>query len=188
MPSAEFLELYDLDPSVYSRYEVSTQYNITSRVRMEGYEFDYKQALTFLPHFARGLQVFANASAQRATGPAADNFTGYIPRTYNWGASLSRDKFNLKMNWNYRGRQRRGLVTGRGIEPNTYNWGSKRLYIDLTGDYALTRRLTLFGSIRNLNNATEDFKIAGPNTPLISQLRQRQDYGASWVFGVRGNF
>ncbi len=187
-PSAEFLELYDLDPSVYGRYDVSTQYNITSRVRMEGYEFDYKQALTFLPPFARGVQVFANASAQRATGPAADNFTGYVPRTYNWGASLSREKFNLKMNWNYRGRQRRGLVTGRGIEPSTYNWGSKRLYIDLTGDYALTKRITVFGSIRNLNNATEDFKIAGPNTPLIAQLRQRQDYGASWVFGVRGNF
>ncbi|MBL9212064.1 MAG: hypothetical protein JNL92_16520, partial [Opitutaceae bacterium] len=187
-PSPEFLALYDLDPSVYGLYEVSTQFNITSRVRMEGYEFDYKQALAFLPHFARGLQVFANASVQRATGPAAANFSGYVPRTYNWGASLSREKFNLKMNWNYRGRQRRGLVTGRGIEPNTYNWGSKRLYIDVTGDYALTRRISVFGSIRNLNNATEDFKIAGPNTPLIAQLRQRQDYGASWVFGVRGNF
>jgi hypothetical protein len=35
---------------------------------MTGLEFDYKQALTFLPQWARGVQVFANASALRATG------------------------------------------------------------------------------------------------------------------------
>jgi hypothetical protein len=34
--------------------------------RMTGCEFDYKQALTFLPHWARGVQVFANATATRA--------------------------------------------------------------------------------------------------------------------------
>ncbi len=187
-PTPEFLALYDLDPDVYGRYDVSTQFNIASTVRMEGLEFDYKQALTFLPPWARGVQVFANASAQRATGQAADNFSGYIPRTYNWGLSLGRDKYNLKLNWNYRGRQRRGLVTGRGIDASTFNWGSKRLYIDLTGEYRLHRRITAFGSIRNLGNATEDFKVFGPNTPVEARFRQRQDYGASWVFGLRGNF
>ncbi len=185
-PSPEFLSLYDLDPDLYGRYDASTQFNIASTVRMQGLEFDYKQALTFLPHWARGVQVFANASAQRATGPAASNFSGYIPRTYNWGVSLSRERYSLKMNWNYRGKQRRGLQTGRGIEPETYNWGSKRLYIDLTGEVRLFRSITAFGSIRNLRSATEDFKVYGPSTPDWGKFRQRQDYGASWVFGLRG--
>ena len=65
---------------------------------MTGLEFDYKQALTFLPHWARGVQVFANASAQRATGDASSNFQGYVPRSGSWGASLSRPKFNVKFN------------------------------------------------------------------------------------------
>ena len=52
--------------------------------------FNYKQALTFLPHWARGVQVFANASAQRATGPRSANFAGYVPRSGSWGISLTR--------------------------------------------------------------------------------------------------
>ncbi len=184
----ELLATYDLDPATYGGYEFSTQYNVPGVLTMTGLEFDYRQALTFLPAWARGVQVFANATALRATGEGADNFAGFIPRTFNWGASLTREKFNLRMNWNYRGRQRRGLVTGAGIEPSTYNWGNKRLYIDLIGEYRLTRQLSLFGNLRNLNDATEDFEVAGPSTPPVAQFRQRTDFGALWTFGLKGRF
>ena len=43
----EFLAVYALDPAVYDTYDVVTQYNLDGVVRMEGYEFNYKQALTF---------------------------------------------------------------------------------------------------------------------------------------------
>ena len=185
----QFLELYNLDPEVYGDYAVSTNTNVDTRVRMEGLEFDYKQALTFLPPWARGVQVFANASATRATGEGAANFAGYIPRVFNWGASLSRPSYSLRANWNYRGRQRRGLIAvGRSIEPNTYDWGSKRLYIDLSGEYVLGRGIAAFASIRNLNDATEDVERAGPNTPPHAQFRQREDFGALWTIGIKGTF
>jgi iron complex outermembrane receptor protein len=184
----EFLALYGLDPSIYGGYEVSTQYNLPGRVRTEGLDFSYKQALTFLPAWARGVQVFANASAQRATGVASDNFSGYIPRSGSWGVSLTRQKYNARINWNYRGRQRRGLITGTGIEPGTYNWGSKRLYIDISGEYSLTRRIGLFVNLRNINDATEDMKVAGPSTPAQAQFRQRLDFGSLWTLGVKGTF
>ena len=185
----EFLAPYNLDPDVYGEYAVSTNANLDTRVRMEGVEFDYKQALTFLPPWARGVQIFANASATRASGEAASNFAGYVPRIYNWGVSLSRPKYNLRANWNYRGRQRRGLIaTGRSIEANTYDWGSKRLYIDLSGEYNLGKRFAVFGSLRNLNDATEDVERAGPNTPPQAQFRQREDFGSLWTFGLKGTF
>ncbi len=185
----EFLSLYDLDPDEYGVYDVTTNHNLDSTVRMTGLEFDYKQALTFLPPWARGIQVFANASALRATGEGAANFAGYVPRSGSWGWSLTRPKYVLRMNWNYRGAQRRGLIAvGRSIEPNTYNWGSKRLYLDVTADYILNRRFTLFGSMRNIHNQTEDSKIYGPNTPSYAKFRQRVDYGSAWTFGVRGQF
>ena len=57
----EFLALYGLDPVLYDPYQVSTQYNLDTTVRMEGVDVNYKQALTFLPRWARGVQVFANA-------------------------------------------------------------------------------------------------------------------------------
>jgi outer membrane receptor protein involved in Fe transport len=187
--TSEFLQLYSLEPDVYGDYDVSTNYNLQSTVRMTGLEFDYKQALTFLPQWARGVQVFANASAQRATGEGAANFAGYIPRYGSWGISLTRPKYLFKANWNYRGTQRRGIVAaGRSIEANTYNWGSKRLYIDLTGEYNFLKRYTVFANMRNIGDATEDFKIYGPSTPSYARFRSRTDYGSAWTFGVRGTF
>ena len=184
----EFLALYGLDPAVYDPYDVSTQFNIQSGVRMEGVDFNYKQVLTFLPAWARGLQVFANGSAQRALGDASSNFAGYIPRSGSWGISLTRQKYNVRVNWNYRGRQRRAAVTGAGLEPGTFNWGSKRLYIDVLGEYYLWKRFALFGNLRNAGDATEDTEIRGPSTPAHAQFRQRIDYASLWTFGIKGTW
>lgn len=184
----QFLAHYGLDPVTYDSFQVATQYNLDSTVRTQGFDVNYKQALTFLPRWARGVQVFANGSAQRVTGPQAANFTGYIPRSGSWGVSLSREKYNLRLNWNYLGRQRRGLVTGRGIEPGTYIWGSKRSYIDLTGEYSIRKHFALFANLRNINDPTDDQETAGPNTPAVAQFRQRADFGSLWTFGIKGTF
>ena len=184
----EFLSLYGLDANLYDPFQVATQENLTTTVRMEGIDINYKQALTFLPRWARGLQLFANGSAQRATGDGATNFTGYIPRTGSWGLSLSRENYNVRLNWNYIGRQRRGIVTGRSIEAGTYNWGSKRSYIDVTAEYSLTRRLALFANLRNVNDPTDDVEIHGPTTPDAAQFRQRAEFGSLWTVGLKGTF
>ncbi len=184
----EFLSLYGLDDATYGRYDVSTQYNVTGTVKMSGVEFDYKQALTFLPSWARGLQVFANASALRATGDDTADFAGYVPRSYNWGLSLSRAKYNLRANWNYRGRNRQGPVTGRSIEASTFTWGSKQLFIDLQGEYYLGKRFAVFANLRNVGDATNDSQIYGPSTPANARFRQRTTYGSLWSFGVKGSF
>jgi iron complex outermembrane receptor protein len=186
--SPEFLALYGLDDATYGRYDVSTQYNVEGTVKMSGVEFDYKQALTFLPSWARGLQVFANASALRATGDATADFAGYVPRTYNWGLSLTRAKYNVRANWNYRGLSRGNPVTGRSIEPGTYNWTSKFLFLDLQGEYHLRRGFALFANFRNIGDATNDTQIYGPSTPEHAQFRQRTTYGSLWSFGVKGSF
>ncbi len=184
----DFLALYGLDPATYGVYDVATQYNVDGTVRMEGFDVSYKQALTFLPPWARGVQVFANAASQRATGAESDNFANYIPKTAAWGISLTRSKYSLKANWNYKGRHRRALVTGRSIGPNTYAWGSKRLFVDLIGEYQLSKRFALFGNVRNLRDTPEDFSRAGPDTPPVAEFRQREQYGALWILGVKGTF
>jgi TonB-dependent receptor len=185
----QLLELYGIDPAIYGDYSVATQANLADTLRTTGVDVSYKQSLTFLPRWARGIQVFANASAQRATGGGAENFAGYVPRSYNWGLSLTREKFNLRANWSYRGRQRLGLVAaGASIEPGTYNWGSKKLTLDLQGEYSLVRAVALFVYLRNVNNGTEDFEIAGLSTPPHAQFRSRQDLGSLWTVGLKGTF
>jgi iron complex outermembrane receptor protein len=187
-PTPEFLELYSIDAATYGRYDVATQYNIAGKVRMTGAEFDYKQVLRFLPHWARGVQVFANATVLRATGDEDANFAGYVPRSYNWGVSLSRQKFNVRMNWNYRGMSRGDPVTGRSIVPGTFSWTSKFLFMDVQGEYVLHKRLSLFATFRNIGDATNDTQIFNPQTPEHAQFRQRTTYGSLWSFGVRGTF
>ncbi|HUR59694.1 MAG TPA: carboxypeptidase regulatory-like domain-containing protein [Opitutaceae bacterium] len=185
----EFLALYDIDDATYGRYDVSTQYNIPGKVRMTGAELDYKQVLKFLPHWARGVQVFANATALRTTGDEDANFSGYVPRSYNWGASLSREKFNLRVNWNYRGLARGDPVAaGRSIAPGTFNWTSKLLFMDVQGEYYLRKRFAVFAAFRNVADATNDTKIYGPETPEVARFRQRTTYGSLWSFGMKGSF
>jgi hypothetical protein len=188
-PTPAFLTLYGLDATAYESYDVATQENIPGTVRMTGFDVSYKQALTFLPHWARGVQVFANGSSQRAIGPAASNFAGYVPRSGSWGVSLARERFNLRVNWNYTGRQRRGAsAAGASIEPGTYTWGLKKLNIDVQGEYYFWKRIALFASLRNVGAAPEDIEISGPSTPALAQFRSRQDFGSLWTFGLKGTF
>ncbi len=185
----ELLALYGLNPVTYGDYDVSTQSNITTPVRSTGVSLNYKQALTFLPEWARGVRVFGNVSAQRVTGDVTGSFNGYTPRLANWGVSLSRPKFTAKLNWNYTGLKRLGPVAaGRSIEANTYNWSSKRLVIDFNAEHFLTKRLTLFCSLSNLLDDPVDNKIYGPSTPDYAKFRQRQNYGSLWTFGLKGTF
>ncbi len=186
-PTPEFLEVFGLDFDTYGPYDVSTTYNVPGNIRMTGLEFDFQQPLTFLPDWARGMRFFVNVSSQRAKG--TDNFQDMNPFVCNWGLSLSRPKWNIRINENYRGPQRRGPVTGRSIEAGTYNYRSKRLNIDLSAEYYLQRTLGVFVALRNFHGATEDTKLYGPSTPTYAKFRQRDDYGGSlWTAGIKGSF
>jgi hypothetical protein len=125
---------------------------------------------------------------QRATGVNAGQFAGFYPKSGNWGISLTRETYNVRLNWNYLGRARRGPVTGRSIEPGTFTWGSKRSYIDVTAERSLGRRFALFANLRNVNDPTDDVEIHGPSTPAAAQFRQRAEFGSLWTFGVKGSF
>jgi hypothetical protein len=191
VPTSEFLAIYGLDPALYGDYRVATQHNVEGIVRMTGVDMNYKQALTFLPHWARGVQVFANVSAQRATGPNLGAFTGsnYVPRSGSWGVSLTREKFNLRANWNYRGRQRRGEVAaGASIEPGTYNWQSSRVFLDLVGEFYFTRRIGAYFTLRNVGDTPDQREVEGPSTPSHAQFRSRELAGSLWTIGIKGTF
>ena len=187
----EFLALYGLDPSVYGKYDVATQYNLSTTTRVEGFDINYKQALTFLPPWARGIQVFGNLSRQRVTGGAADFFSGYQPKGANWGVSLTRPRYNLRVNFNYQGQRRQGAVTATGtdrIGPSIYTWRDDRLYIDVLGEITLRRNLAFFFNLRNVNDQTERTIVYGPSTPGSARFRQDTDFAALWTFGVKGSF
>jgi TonB-dependent receptor len=185
-----FLALYGLDPAIYGSYDVVTQQNLTSALRMSGWTFSYKQALTFLPTWARGVQVFANCTEQHLQGDesAKGNLQTFFPDG-ELGASLNRPAFNLRTNFSYRGKRRNGLITGLSIDPGTYNWNQSKLQIDVLGEYRLGKELSLFANLRNVNTALdEDIQNYGPQTPAYAKVQHLGDLGALWTIGVKGTF
>jgi hypothetical protein len=138
---------------------------------------------------SRGVQVFANIGATTLIGDDSGSFAGYIPRTYNWGVSLTRPRYNIRANWNYSGRARQSIVAaGRSIEPGTYTWGSKRLIVDLSGECLVYKRWSVFMNLSNFTDEPIDIEIAGPSTPEHAQFRSRTQYGAQWTFGLKTTF
>ncbi|MFM1749320.1 MAG: hypothetical protein RLZZ188_2986 [Verrucomicrobiota bacterium] len=183
-----FLSLYALDAETFGPFDVATQHNIQDSVRMTGYDFSYKQALTFLPHWARGLQAFANFSSQRPTGEASANFQGYVPLKASWGISLARERFSLRANWSYQGRSRNGAVTGASIPAGTYNYTVRRVFVDLLGEYNLNRRLSLYFTLRNVLDMPEQQEVDGPGVPQHATFRSAEFAGSLWTFGIKGTF
>jgi TonB-dependent receptor len=185
----EFLSLYNLDGAQYSGYEVSTQYNLPGTVRMSGYTVDYKQALTFLPEWARGVQVFGNISGLRTQGAESANLAGYIPRSINWGITLSRPKFTLRARWNYESESRQALAApGRSIGPSVYQWRTDRLAVSIGGEYRVWRGHALYFDITNLTNEPFEFQYYGPSTPEWAQRRTYTQTTPLVTFGVKGSF
>lgn len=184
-----FLALYALDPDEYGAYEVSTQYNVPGTTRMQGWDASYKQALTFLPHWARGIQVFANYSSRRTKARDLGSI-GFndIPYSGSFGVSLHRARYNLRVNCSFRDDQRRNLVTGNSIEPGTYVYTPARNTVDVLGEYTFWRRFAVFGNLRNVGDVPNEDAAEGPSTPGHAKLRLRERYGSLWTFGIKGTF
>ena len=188
-PSSEFLALYALDPAEYGAYEVATQYNVPGGTRMEGWDVSYKQALTFLPHWARGVQVFANYS-RRTTKSRDIGTIGFndIPYSGSFGVSLNRPRYSVRLNCSFRDDQRTSNPTGASIEPGTYVYTPARNTIDVLGEYNIWKTVALFANLRNIGDVPNEDAAEGPSTPAVAKLRLRERYGSLWTFGLKGTF
>ncbi len=184
------LEPWGLDPAVYGEklgYFVSTTQNVGS-ARVSGAEFDYRQNLTFLPGWARGFTAFANLTLQHLEGNQLASFTGFVGKTTNWGLSFSRPRFTVRLAVNLKGLVKQGQVINAGTEPGTFTYLMPRNSADLSLEYRLTRKLSVFASGRNVNEATDDTVVYGPSTARDRMLSSRADYRAYWNVGLKGTF
>lgn len=177
--------LYAIDPALYSNLtRVSTSQNVGA-ARLNGIEFNYKQGLTFLPHWARGIQIMANGTLQRVIGAnAVPDFSGFITQTTNAGISLNRERYSMKVNWNHRGRQKQGLFAG----PNYFNYQVPKDIVDVNAEFRPRRNLTVFLSIRNLLNQSENGDRYNDQTPTYARGYNSGGFVPLYNLGVRGTF
>lgn len=188
----ELLELYGLpDDPAYLAYEVATTTN-TGDARITGFEFSYRQSLTFLPHWARGFQVFVNGTRMSLDGSATADFTGFNPSAYAGGINFIRPRYFIKLAVTHQGETRRGAVgvsAANGIPAGTYNYQDARTRWSISAQYSLSRRFALYGSVTDFNGGFNPTTLRyAPGTPKYARPQRYQELGYYTTFGVKGSF
>ena len=172
--SAEELGLGD----DYPGYVFTTTAN-AGEVRLEGYELEYRQLLTFLPNALRGFGVFASYSTNRFSDPVIRAaVTGGQPTTGSGslGLTFRRNRFNAAARASYRPEY--DSLENNIIEPSL-------IRVNVSADYQFSPRLSVFMSARNLTNALA-FNSRNMGTPGTTARSTYRQHGVSWVLGVKG--
>lgn len=184
----EFLALYNLDSVEYQSFLLATQVNAGAG-RLTGFEISYRQALRFLPRWARGIQVFANYTRQRVEGGPQADFAEFVPETINSGITVARGKFLLKLSSNLRGDRLPTLVTAATAPANTSVRTLKEHKVDVTAEYQFLKQLSLYAAMSNvLGDANRNQRYA-PTTPDYARPPTVAGYyGRLVTVGIKGQF
>jgi iron complex outermembrane receptor protein len=170
---------FGVDDPDFSAYTFRSTRNSDSLQRYRNLDFNYNQTLGFLPsEYLRGINFsftysrsYANQRRQNLAPHRVTSRLGYAYRRFNGalGVIWADDK----------------------PESGTYGryFGAITKY-DLTMSFKLTSHASLYVQGRNITNV-KDLWYQGPATlpeGTGAYLRQMEEYGANWVFGVKGTF
>ncbi|MFM8617274.1 MAG: TonB-dependent receptor domain-containing protein [Opitutaceae bacterium] len=185
----ELLDRYGLDgdPSLLA-YRITTLAN-GGDARIRGIEFSYRQSLTFLPAWARGLQVFANATRLQLGGSRTADFSGYAPKSVSGGVNFVRGRLVLKWTISYLGDIPTGAVAASATVPaGTFNYQARRTRIGVNAQYNVTKRTSLYASIVDWGGFVQNLQRYAPGTPDYAKPTRWQELGFYTNLGVRGTF
>ena len=179
----ELLREYAL-PLDYLNYDLVTQTNLDRGVRVDGLEFSFRQALDFLPPWARGLAVNASVTLKKLQGPSAATLQDFGGSTANWGISLTRSRYALRLNWGHRAEFRTGALDANGLADHRIG----ETLLDLNAEARVTRRTAVYFSARNLLDSPNRIGRFRADTPGYARIRSYQHTGVFMTFGVKGEF
>jgi iron complex outermembrane recepter protein len=182
--TAEDLEELQLDPQ-YIGWEIDTRAN-GGTARTDGIEFSVQHSLQPLGKWGRPFQVFINGSKLTVSGAERDSFTGFVPKSLNWGFTYNQKRLKVTTRWNFRGKRLQSVVAALG--PNGAQYFSASTTMDLNVDFRLTPRLALFSNFQNVLGETEKLERYGDETPGYARFTKDTDSGTFLTFGVKGSF
>ena len=172
----------------YLDYDISTKRNVGSAT-VTGVEFGYRQSLGPLVEWAKPVQLFANVTLNDLSGPNATDFSGFSPRTIQWGVSYTRPKYSARINVNTTGWRRFGAANASAtVRPNSYSYWAPWTKVDATVSYMFSKRYGLYADVRNLFGTPLTRGTWSPDTPEFARRDQFNFTGASWTLGIKGDF
>ena len=173
----------------YLNYEVITKRNF-GEASIQGAEFSYRQSLApLVPEWAKGFEVFGNATTLSIGGANATDFTGFSPHEMSWGVGYARAQVSAKVNVQRSGWIRGSRVAASAVVPaDTYNYVDPQTRVDVSLEYRWSKRFSLYGSVRNLTHTAKVQSVRGPGIPDYATVSYFQYTGALVTFGLKGDF
>lgn len=173
----------------YLAYDILTKRNF-GEASLDGVEVGYRQSLAaFLPGWSNGWHVYGNVTSLALGGANANDFSWFSPRNISWGVSYARPKLIGKINVAQSKYVRKGPVAVSATVPvGTYAFNAPQTRIDLSGEYRFTKRLSVYGSIRNLTHSVERRGTRGPGIPEYAQFDFLIHTGSLFTLGLKGDF
>lgn len=166
------------DPD-FAPYRFRTTINSEDEQTFRSMDLAYNQTLGFLPsEYLRGLNfnvAFSRAYADRRRG------------------NLAPHRISSRLTYTYRKLNTFIGMVYRPDTPASTTYGDyfgALTQFDAAINWRLTPKTTLYVQVRNLTGKPVTWYHTPPGVPEGEQrtLRQMQEYGANWVFGVRGSF
>lgn len=171
---------FGVDDPDFAAYTFSSKTNSPTLQKTRTMDVAYNQTLGFLPsEYLRGISVGLNYSRAyvnvRRAGIAPHRATGRLGYAYK--------RFNGSL----------GVVWIDDRANDTSNYGryfGASTKADLTLNWRLTRYSSLYVQGRNISNVKDMWYESPPGVQEGKQsyLRGMEEYGANWVFGVKGQF
>jgi iron complex outermembrane receptor protein len=184
--SRNFVQTFDFTPEDFGitdpdfgNFTVRSKSNSLATQRYRNLDFAYNQTLGFLPsEYLRGVNFAFNYSRsyadQRRSGLAPHRISarlGYAYRRFNG---------TFGMVW-----------TDDKPESSTYGrYFGELTKFDISASWRFTRYASLYVQGRNITNRRDRWyqTPSGFTEGENGYLRSEEEYGANWVFGVKGSF
>ena len=182
--TAADLQLLGLDPR-YLGWRVTTQFNSGS-ARVRGAEINVRHSLAPLGAWGRHVIVFANATKLKLEGNDLADFTGFLPESVNWGFTIAKNRATLITKWNYRGEQK--AVSFPDVGPDGFRHPQPRTQLDISLDYLIGKRTSLYFNLRNATNEIQNEFAYGSQTPAYAREFYHGKFGRVFTAGVKGTF
>jgi iron complex outermembrane receptor protein len=184
-------------PELLAEYGLSMEY-INSDIRsyrnfgaanITGLEWSLRHQIGFLPHWARGLSVFANGTHLQLSGPNQDDFDGFSRQNINWGISFARPKFQAKINVAMAQEVRLNRVAeSANVLPDMFRYVAPQTLVDLSLEYRFSKKFALYTSVRNALQSVKRTLLMGDFTPEFARTSVTQRPGSLVTLGLKGTF
>lgn len=147
-----------------------------------GFEFNVQRRLGFLPGLLSNLGVNANYTMIRSKFTLPDGRSVRVPRQANNLANLAvyydDGRFSTRLAMNYKG----AYIEEYGTDADSDSYYGAYTSLDLTVNWNVTDRVTVFGEASNLTDQKLQYYLGSKERPL-----QVEYYGPRFVLGVKAS-